>query len=61
MVFPQLPQRMSPCRVTFTPTDVKRQYGRVIVGTDRTTHSNLSGRPGLGLEARGGLQSHSFR
>lgn len=37
IVLPQLPQLMSPCFVTLTFTNVNRQYGQVMVGTDLVT------------------------
>ncbi len=34
IVFPQFPQLIRPCWVTFTPTNVWRQCGHVRVGTE---------------------------
>lgn len=45
MVFPHLPQRISPCLVTFAKK-VVRQYGQVMVGTERVDI-------GSGLSLRG--------
>lgn len=42
MVLPQLPQLMSPCLVTLTFTNVNRQYGQVMVGTDTDLAMGIS-------------------